>query len=213
MSQCGLPFALNTLTASLSAVPSRQRTTERPLGKYGCGGASVHGNIGSIGNLGLTWLAGASAALLRSLLGRGVKCASSRTELLVDADCYSIDSIKQAISHLEAAGRQVRTTVFAPRDRIENKAWRQFLQEKNISLEAVSRGGNYSQDPNDEAIIRAMRTLSHAARGQVDGIALLTKDTDFLDILLQLQRAGVDALVVIRSTKPGAISTYANAGV
>ncbi|CAK8987442.1 Phosphopantothenate--cysteine ligase 1 [Durusdinium trenchii] len=135
--------------------------------------------------------------------------ASSRTELLVDADSSSIEEIEQAISLLEAQGHAVKTTIFAEPERRENRNWTEFLLKPNVSFEAV---GRYQKaDPNDEAIECFMRKLS--GRPGLYCIALLTRDTDFIPATLDLQASGTHICVLVCALMHSVSGKYKAAGV
>ena len=137
--------------------------------------------------------------------------ASAKTELLVDADNHSIEQIRQAMSLLKDEGQEVAATIFAPPRRMENKQWRAFLQENEISFEPVMRRVDIHSEPNDEAVQRALRSLS--TRDDVACIALLTRDTDFIDVVVELQALGTCIVVLIPDTLGSVLQKYDAANV
>lgn len=131
---------------------------------------------------------------------------TASTELLVDADSHSIDQIRQAISLLNERDSQVRTTLFAPPRRVENKRWSDFVKEPGVVFEPVLRSLDHTAEPNDETIEKTMRTL--AAREDVRCIALLTSDNGFVDLVGELQTSGVSTVVLIPEGMYGALGPY-----
>lgn len=133
--------------------------------------------------------------------------AKGRTELLVDGDCHSTDDITRAIGCFEQHCKQkVNTTLFAAPQRCQNKKWKKFMRENGISFRPVQRrAGKVSAEPNDEAIIKALRKLSsfHDVR-----VGLLTMDTDFIGPILDLQDGGTDITVLIFSNRFGVQLDY-----
>ena len=89
---------------------------------------------------------------------------------------------------------------------MENKQWRAFLQDKDISFEPVMRRVDIHSEPNDEAIQRALRSLS--TRDDVACIALLTRDTDFIDVVVELQALGTCIVVLIPDNMPWLLQQY-----
>ena len=131
---------------------------------------------------------------------------TASTELLVDADIHGIEQIWQAISLLNERDSQVRTTLFAPPRRVENKRWSDFVKEPGVVLVPVRRSLDQSTEPNDEAIEKTMRAL--AAREDVRCIALLTSDNGFAKLVEELQTSGVSTVVLIPEGKYGALGQY-----
>ena len=131
---------------------------------------------------------------------------SRRTELLVDADNHSIEQIREAMKVLRDDGQEVRTTVFAPPGRVENKKWGKFLQEPGIAFEPVLRRVDIHSEPNDKAIQAAMRAF--ATRDKVVCIALVTRDKDFVDLMVELQDLGTSMVVLIPEDMHQVIRQY-----
>ena len=131
---------------------------------------------------------------------------TASTELLVDADIHGIDEIRQAINLLNEKDSQVRTTLFAPPRRVENKRWSEFVKEPGVVYEPVRRSLDHSTEPNDEAIEKAMRAF--VTREDVRCIALLTSDTDFADLMVELQASGVSTVVLIPENKHEVLRRY-----
>ena len=137
--------------------------------------------------------------------------SSSRTELLVDGDCHSVDAIKQAIGLLKDQGHNVDTTLFAPPERCRNKKWSTFMQEAGISFRAIHRSSkNLLAEPNDKAITKAMQQLSKLPSVR---IALLVQDIDFADAILDLQSRGTNVVVLIPACMFGTIQNYERQGI
>ena len=112
----------------------------------------------------------------------GRRCKSSRrTVLLVDGDVHKIEEIKRATKSLEDTGDEVCTELFAPPGRMNNKKWRQFMEEAAVQFRPVPRSKDLSEEPNDQAIIAAIQ--EHSADNSFRCIALLTSDTGFCDTL------------------------------
>eukprot|EP00434_Breviolum_minutum_P010339 symbB.v1.2.009122.t2/scaffold552.1/size189238/1 len=147
------------------------------------------------------------------IVGFGRRSARTRftrltasTELLVDGDTHSIDQIRQAISLLNERDSQVRTTLFAPPRRVENKRWSEFMKEPGIVFEPVLRSLDHTVEANDEAIEKTMRAF--AAREDVRCLALLTSDNGFADLVEELQTSGVSTVVVIPERRRRALGRY-----
>lgn len=165
----------------------------------------------------------AAAAILTSVLGcfcgaqllgrRRVAVRSSRIELLVDADQSSIEDIRQAIRRLKVEGPgKIRTTIFAAPGRIENKKWCRFLREPGIKLQPVPRASSTATaEPNDDAIVSAMRKLAKVE--QVHHIALLTADKDFKSTCLDLQADGTSIVLLVPERKYGVVRQYQDTGL
>ena len=131
---------------------------------------------------------------------------TASTELLVDADIHGIDQIRQAISILNERDSQVRTTLFAPPRRVENKRWSEFVKEPGVVFEPVLRSLDHTAEPNDEAIEKTMRAC--VTREDVRYIALLTSDNDFADLMVELQTSGVSTVVLIPERKYEVLRRY-----
>eukprot|EP00438_Fugacium_kawagutii_P002754 Skav202238 [mRNA] locus=scaffold1417:58330:59841:+ [translate_table: standard] len=138
---------------------------------------------------------------------------ATRVELLVDGDCHSMDGIQRAIECFEThCGQKVCTSLFAPPAREDNKKWKEFMRDHQISFRPVGRSSKQLiAEPNDEAIIKSMRKL--AKKQLVVVIALLTHDTGFLDIILDLQANGSKIVVLLPENLFSAIETYRQGGV
>ena len=170
-----------------------------------------------------------SALVVGALLhGRARRCRSQRvvrrissdqpswirrTELLVDADVHSIEEIRQAIDLLEKRGPKVETTLFAAPGLVESTKWRQFVQETGVFFQPVPRSHDTVSEPNDDAIRRMAWALD-----SLDGVfamALLTSDTDFIDLLEQLQSSGpgFSIVAVIPEDRPAVVSRYCEANL
>ena len=130
---------------------------------------------------------------------------AARTELLVDADIHSIQEIRQAIECLEERSQQVRTQLFAPPKRVENKKWGQLMRKAGIKFRPVRRSTDALKEANDEAIEAEIHNL--ASDTHVDCIALMTTDTDFVKTLEVLKVTGANCLVLV----PGVGSQSFNA--
>lgn len=137
--------------------------------------------------------------------------ASQRTELLVDADIHSIEQIRQGMNLLKDEGQQVHMTLFAPPGRVENKQWREFMTQPDITFEPVQRSHNVRSEPNDEAIGRAMRRLS--ARDDVACIGLLTADNGFIDIMVELESSGIRTVALVPATRFEVLRSYGRAKI
>ena len=131
---------------------------------------------------------------------------TASTELLVDADIHGIDQIRQAISLLNERDSQVRTTLFAPPRRVENKNWSDFVKEPGVVFVPVRRSLDQSTEPNDEAIEKTMRAL--AAREDVRCIALLTSDNGFAKLVEELETSSVSTVVLIPEGKYAVLRRY-----
>lgn len=137
--------------------------------------------------------------------------ASRRTQLLVDADIHSIESIKQGMNLLKVKGRPVQATLFAAPGRIENKQWSQFMTEPGIKFQPVVRSHDDFSEPNDDAIPRSISTLS--GRDDIACIAMLTADTDFIEIMVDLEDRGTSAIALIPSNRYEVLRRYEEAQV
>ena len=136
--------------------------------------------------------------------------AGSTTTLLVDADSHQIHEIQSAIEELTSDDGAPSVTLFAAPERVDSTSWRRFLQKQHITFKPVERVGGRI-DPNDEAI------LSHVGHllGQpgLKRLALLTADTDFLELALQISARGLRTLVMIPEAMRGTIRKYTDAGI
>ena len=139
------------------------------------------------------------------------RASSPITELLVDADRGSIELFKHATSRLKNMGGHVRTHVFAAPRRTENKKWREFLEEPGITFRPVPRSKDHSREPNDEAMEAAMQELS--TRRRVHRIALLTRDTGFISIMLKLADTNPSYLVLVPESDLGVAAKYQENGL
>lgn len=137
--------------------------------------------------------------------------ASSRTKLLVDGDCHSIDGIRLAIRCLEEhCGETVHTTLFAPPKRLLSKKWRKFIEEDGMSFQPIHRASiDLSAEPNDQALAEAMRQLFKL---QVS-VALLTEDSDFIEPIVDLEEIGANITVLLPENLYGLIHRYKRHGV
>ena len=159
-------------------------------------------------------MAGAVAARLvgRSVRhGRVQQASKTRTELLVDADQHSIETVREAISCLKSQGRQVHTKVFAAPGRTQNNKWRQFMKDPKITFQPVARSDDHSAEANDEAISLAMRELSTQKR--VECIALLSSDTGFLDTIMELEAAKPSFILFVPEQVFEVVTRYQVAGL
>ena len=121
---------------------------------------------------------------------------AKKIELLVDADTHSIHIIQHAIRLLEKAYGPANTTIYAPKQRQQNKKWLQFLQQPNVHFRPVNRkreDGRAGEEV-DEAIARAVRSLRDAER--TDSIALLTRDTDYLEVIQDALAHGKQVVIL-----------------
>ena len=152
---------------------------------------------------------------LRARPRRGVRrrtAPSSRIELLVDADTFSVEMIRSAIIRLNQDRYQVHTTLFVEPGRLENKMWAAFMKEPGIRFQTIPRHSvAIGSEPNDEAIVHAMQELSRLP--DVHGLALLTGDTDFVAPISKLQDMGTRIQVLVEARKFGTVSAYKSAGV
>ena len=139
----------------------------------------------------------------------GLRAKKVITELLVDADGTSLDLIQAAVEYLRC-GSTVRTTLFAPPGRMQNRQWKQLVEISGFKFKAVQRNAVYG-DPNDEAIQRTLRTV--AGNFAIARVALITSDTDFVQDMKTIALAGKKALVFISSKYVGTIQDYERAGV
>ena len=139
------------------------------------------------------------------------RASSPIIEFLVDGDCGSIELVKHAISRLKNIGGHVRTQIFAEPRRTENKKWCEFLEEPGITFRPVPRSKDHSREPNDEAIETAMQKLS--TRRAVHRIALLTRDTDFISIMLKLADTNPSYLVLVPESDLGVAAKYQENGL
>ena len=136
--------------------------------------------------------------------------AGKRTELLVDADTHSINIVQKAISLLKEDGQVVNTTIYAPKQRKQNKKWYHFVQKSDMGFRAVKREDGRSGEEVDAAIIRSVRDLWDVER--VDCIALLTSDTGYLDIMQETLERGKQAIVLAEENCRASIDRYQKIG-
>ena len=144
---------------------------------------------------------------------RGSRPARQHTELLVDADMFSIRTTRIAIRLLEDSGHVVNTTIYAPAGRQQNKKWLNFMHELEIGFQPVDKQqtGGPSGEEVDEAISLAVQDSWTAA--EVDCIALLTGDAGYMDIMQSTLEYGRQAIVLAEETSRAILSKYADIGV
>ena len=144
---------------------------------------------------------------------RGSRPAGQQTELLVDADTFSIQATRVAIRLLEDSGHVVNTTIFAPEGRQQNKKWLEFMRESGIGYQPVDKQqtGRLSGEEVDEAITLAVQDLWAAT--EVDCIALLTGDTGYMDIMQSTLAHGRQAIVLAETHRRTVLSRYEDIGV
>ena len=140
---------------------------------------------------------------------RRALAASARTELLVDADGFKIEDVQEAIAHLEDAGK-LKTTIFAAPGRVINTKWAKLMATPGVRFQAVPRAG-IAREPNDDALVSCIRKVSRVQ--EVDRIALLTADKDFLDVGLQLRQCSTHFLVLVPQHRRSVIACYQEAGI
>ena len=131
-------------------------------------------------------------------------------ELLVDADCHSIQEVRDSVTKLERKGYVVRTTVFAPPGRLKNKDWRALLAKPRMNFHEVERCGSEGE-ANDQAIETCCQKLVQA--GAVDCIAVLASDKDFLGTMVQSRERGVPVMLLTSSINKSVIRHYRSSGV
>ena len=129
--------------------------------------------------------------------------AKALAQLLVDGDQGSIELIEQAIEHLQGQGRSVVATVFAEPRRVENKQWHAFLRERRIKFCPVPRRGG--KEATDLAIESRLVRLSQSPDDLC--VALLTSDTDFVDIVEEVA-ASKDMIVFLPQSRGNAARKY-----
>ena len=139
------------------------------------------------------------------------RAAPSHTELLVDGDAQSIEDIRQAISCLKGKDAKVSTTIFAYTGRDSSKSWKELLQEEGITFRPVALGNDLAHEPTDSAIASAMQKI--VKRKEVERVALLTSDTDFLDGILKLELKGTSFVVLIPERNFLTAMQYQQSGV
>ena len=136
--------------------------------------------------------------------------AGSTTTLLVGADSHQIHEIQSAIEELSSEGGRPSVMLFAAPERVDSKSWRRFLQKHHITFKPVERVGGCI-DPNDEAILSHVRRL--LGDPGLKRLALLTADTDFLELALQISAKGLRTLVMIPEAMRGTVRKYTDAGI
>ena len=137
--------------------------------------------------------------------------ACRKTELLIDGDQHSTEQIKNALNLLQNQGCKVKATLFAEPRRVENTKWRQFMKKESIVFQPVKRSKDVLSEANDEAIYRAL--LSISTRDPLASVALVTSDADFIDVLEQLQNCGLDVVVLIPELRYSIVAKYRDARI
>ncbi|CAK9030622.1 Putative sulfite oxidase [Durusdinium trenchii] len=177
---------------------------------------NARGDACGFHRLGRRWcqavLAGATSIRAKSRQQALAGAPSRRTQLLVDADQFSIEMIQEAIRLLGGHG-QVTTFIFAEPGRRRNAHWAALLRQRGIRFCAVPRGGSPHREPNDEALVEALHGLAR----NTEDIALLTSDCGFLPTLLAIQELTLLATramqVLIPQNRYGVIACYEAAGL
>ena len=131
----------------------------------------------------------------------------NRTELLVDADTWSLAEIKQAIQSFEQDGQRVRTSIYAAPARRESTTWRSFMQMPSVNFCPVHR---CKGEANDAALVSKVAEL---ARSKQQGhIALMVQDKGFLPAVREAAQR-VKIVVVVPSRKFNVVRRYEEAGI
>ncbi|CAE7476222.1 unnamed protein product [Symbiodinium natans] len=143
-------------------------------------------------------------------LGHASVRALASTVLLVDADSHQMHEIRLAMQELGSEDAQLAVTVFAAPGRIDSNKWSHFLQKHTITFQSVKRVGG-RVDPNDEAIQSHMRSLVEDP--SLETLALLTSDTDFLEVALKTSTKCIRVVVLVPEAMRGTMRKYADAGI
>ena len=135
-----------------------------------------------------------------------------RTELLVDADTHSINIIQEAIAALEKLGHNVYTTIYAPRQRQNNKKWTKLLQKPNVAFRPVDRQrqDGWAGEEIDAEIIAAVRHLW--SKKHVQFFALLTRDNGYLNIIQDTLSQGHRVIVLAEENCRTVLNRHAEVG-
>lgn len=162
---------------------------------------------------GLLWC-GCALTKRRSSKLRSHACrvtSSLGTELIVDADSHSQYEIEWVLQALQAeSDKPVLVTIFSVSGRKRSAKWRKFMKQQNVKLHSVSPiGGN--EDPTDQQILAYAG--QRVARFPACRLALLTCDTDFIDLCVTISMTEIEVLVYISYVNVSAIRRYESAGV
>lgn len=130
--------------------------------------------------------------------------------MVVDGDCHTFEQIQEAINYLKREGRNLRIRLFAAPGRADNKEWQNFMSEHGVIFRPVKRNNHLHQDSNDEAIIAAMSNF--CKNPQVDKVALLTSDSDFVKPIREINKSGTDCVVFVPENKFSPIREFKAAG-
>ena len=168
-----------------------------PLARLGLLAASRQCRIQSVGPL------GSSAVAVKS---------QSEIHLLVDADTHSTEAIRGAIRILQRKkDGAVKTTIFAPPARAENAKWKRLFDEKDICFHPIARGSDATGEANDHAVVEELKRLG-APTCSVGCIALMTRDSDFVDIVAWAIRQGTDIIVMTSKLDTSSDRNYRSTG-
>ena len=169
-----------------------------PLARLGLLAASQQGRIQSVGPL------GSSAAV-------AVK-SQSEIHLLVDADIHGTEAIRGAIRILQRKkDGAVKTKIFAPPARAENAKWKRLFDEKDVCFHPIARGSDATGEANDDAVVAELKRLA-AQTSSVGCIALMTSDSDFVDIVAWAIRRGTDVIVMTSRLDASSDRNFRSAG-
>ena len=135
-------------------------------------------------------------APFRKGIGRLCLHSKARAELLVDGDQQGLEAAREAIGQLQSAGWTVQTTFYAAPGRVQNKKWKAFFQEPNVSFIPVPRSA--AGEASDVAVERGLRRAAQVS--DVGCLALLTADVDFVDAVREVTERGIDMLVFVPQT-------------
>lgn len=142
----------------------------------------------------------------------GAQEKRSRFALLIDGDVYGPTKWGPAQDAVSARGDLASSFVFAAPGRCDNRKWAGAMSSLRIQPVPVPRRSAGSGDPNDIAIgMEATRLLS---QGDVDAIALLAGDADFVYLAERVRGWGKHFLaILLDGGKLGIGKAFAEANV
>ena len=130
-----------------------------------------------------------------------------KAELLVDGDQRGIEATKEAVEQLQTEGWTVKTTVYAAPGRSDNKKWKSFFSQSNLSYKAIPRSKRV------EAVDVAIADrLLHLAKREGICPALLTSDIDYVEAIQAIVKMGRQILVLVPQGAKSSIREFEMAG-
>ncbi|CAE7225078.1 unnamed protein product [Symbiodinium necroappetens] len=122
------------------------------------------------------------------------------------------DFAEEAIAALEKLGHNVYTTIYAPKQRQNNKKWTKLLQKRNVVFRPVDRQrqDGWTGEEIDDEIIAAVRHLW--SKKHVQFFALLTRDNGYLNIIQDTLSQGHRVIVLAEENCRTVLNRHAEVG-